>query len=68
MVSHRWRRPTCPHPDDDRHHKASALARYGEAALARNVELHYWIDYAGVNQVLSPHQSFALPRKDFGEA
>eukprot|EP00971_Amphidinium_carterae_P170943 3387805-Amphidinium_carterae.1 len=50
MVSHRWRRPTFPHPDDEQNRKAKALARYGEAALARNVDMYYWLDFAGVHQ------------------
>eukprot|EP00971_Amphidinium_carterae_P027909 549756-Amphidinium_carterae.1 len=50
MISHRWRRPDYPHPDDEKNHKAKALAKYGEAALVRNVEMYFWLDFAGVNQ------------------
>eukprot|EP00971_Amphidinium_carterae_P127243 2521520-Amphidinium_carterae.1 len=55
MISHRWRRPDHPHPDDARHRKAKALAKYGEEALKRNVEMYYWLDYAGVNQERGPN-------------
>eukprot|EP00971_Amphidinium_carterae_P199697 3963417-Amphidinium_carterae.1 len=50
MISHRWRRPDHPHPEDVGHRKAKALSKYGKDALARNVEMYYWLDYAGVNQ------------------
>ena len=50
MVSHRWNRPGLPHPDSGDNAKARALAKYGDAARARNVDMYFWLDYAGVNQ------------------
>jgi len=50
MISHRWRRPTAPHPDDKENSKAKALAKYGRNAQLRNIEMYFWLDFAGVNQ------------------
>mmetsp|Transcript_34044 Transcript_34044/g.79625 ORF Transcript_34044/g.79625 Transcript_34044/m.79625 type:complete len:1032 (-) Transcript_34044:158-3253(-) len=50
MISHRWRRPTAPHPDDKENSKARSLARYGKDAAQRNVDMYFWLDFAGVNQ------------------
>ena len=52
MVSHRWYRPTFPHPDDEAGTKAKMLVEYGQhefsSVAAR--ETYFWIDFCSVDQ------------------